>query len=75
VDDEGLTRCLLPEDRDQAADALVAAALEAGGVDNVTCLVADVVDGARLQPDGLRLGAFADPALVVDPAAVRAVAP
>jgi protein phosphatase len=75
VDDEGLARCLLLEDRDEAADALVAAALEAGGVDNVTCLVADVVDGARLQPDGLRLGAFADPTLVVDPAAVRAVTP
>jgi protein phosphatase len=72
VDDQGLARRLLVDDRDEAADALVAAALEAGGVDNVTCLVADVVDGPPPQPDGVRLGAFADPSLVVDPAAVRA---
>ena len=59
-------------DPDEAAAALVDAALAAGGVDNVTCVVADVVDGPRLVPDGLKLGASGDPWLVVDPAAVHA---
>jgi protein phosphatase len=58
-------------DPEAVAVALVDEALAAGGIDNVTCLVADVVEGSRLQPDGLRLGALADPSLVVNPAAVR----
>lgn len=59
------------EDPEQAAVALVTEALEAGGRDNVTCLVADVEDGPVLSRVGSLLGAMADPYLVVDPAAVR----
>lgn len=70
-DDRIANRLAAATDPEAAASALVDDALAAGGLDNVTCVVADVVEGPRLQPDGLRLGAFADPYLVVDPAAVR----
>ncbi len=68
--DETIAECLAEPDQDAVVDRLVELALAAGGVDNVTCLVADVEDGPLLVPDGQRLGAFADPGLVVDPAAV-----
>ncbi len=72
VGDPQIAACLELPEPGPAADALVDAALAAGGVDNVTCLVSDVVDGPRLVPDGRQLGAFRDPSLVVDPAAVHA---
>ncbi len=71
VDDPTVADCLALADRDTAADALVGAALEAGGRDNITCLVSDVEDGPPLCRDGALLGALGDPYLVVDPAAVR----
>ncbi len=73
VEDEQIRLCLEDAEPDVAAGCLIDAALAAGGVDNVTCVVSDVVDGPRLVPDGLQLGAFRDPALVVDPAAVHVV--
>ena len=72
VDDAQVRDGLVHPDVAAAAEALVQAALDAGGTDNVTVVVADVQDGPRLVPDGLRLGAFTDPYLVVDPAAVHA---
>lgn len=54
-----------------AAAVLVHAALQAGGVDNVTCVVLDVVDGPAVVGDGQLLGAVRDVANVVDPAFVR----
>jgi PPM family protein phosphatase len=72
VDDDTARDCLERRDPAAAAEALVNAAVAAGGRDNVTCLVSDVVDGPRVQPDGVQLGAFRDPYLVVDPAAVHA---
>jgi protein phosphatase len=71
VDDRQIRACLQQPDADDAAGCLVDAALAAGGADNVTCIVADVVDGPALVPDGRHLGAFRDPWLVVDPAAVH----
>jgi protein phosphatase len=78
---DGLTD-LVPEDRvaellaapePQAAGAgLVQAALAAGGRDNVTCVVVDVIDGPRVVGDGQVLGALRDLGNIVDPAAVRA---
>lgn len=56
---------------DAAAGALLDAALDAGGRDNVTCLVATVVDAPPLARDGALVGAVRDPRLVVDAAAVR----
>lgn len=70
VDDQVLA-CLQVADVQDAASALVDAALAAGGHDNVTCLVSDVVDGPRVVGDGRHFGAFCDPHLVVDPAAVH----
>jgi serine/threonine protein phosphatase PrpC len=43
VDDEAIAVALTRPGRDEAVDALVELALLAGGVDNVTCLVADAV--------------------------------
>jgi protein phosphatase len=71
VPDHRITELLQPRDPELASGALVAAALDAGGRDNVTCLVADVDDGPPLCADGRLLGALGDPYLVVDPAAVR----
>jgi serine/threonine protein phosphatase PrpC len=61
---------LLRHDDDAAAQALVDAALVAGGIDNVTCLLATVVDGSQPTLDTL-VGAARDPRNVVDAAAVR----
>jgi protein phosphatase len=58
---------------DAAGEALVAAALTRGGRDNVTCLLATVVEGPRIAADGNLLGALRDPANIVDAAAVRTV--
>ncbi len=71
VDDAAIARCLDATTPNIAASALIDAALEAGGRDNVTCLVSDVEDGPTLVRTGMVLGAMADPYLVVDPAAVR----
>lgn len=54
----------------EAAEALVGAALDGGGRDNVTVLVVDLVDdpsATRLSGDGLLLGAVRDPRNVVAP--------
>jgi serine/threonine protein phosphatase PrpC len=56
---------------DAAADALVEAALAAGGRDNVTCLLAAVIEGQPVSTDGVLVGAVRDPRNVVDATAVR----
>ena len=72
VIDERIAEILQLPDPETAATRLVAAALEAGGSDNVTCLVFDVVDGPRVNGDGQLLGAVRDVVNIVDPGAVRA---
>jgi len=82
---DGLTD-MVPDDRIAAlldggpaaatADALLQAALGAGGRDNVTCVVLDLVDGAGagdLDESGKPLGALLEPGNVVDPGPVRIV--
>ncbi|WP_241238449.1 PP2C family protein-serine/threonine phosphatase [Nocardioides pantholopis] len=56
---------------DAAAEALVAAALAAGGRDNVTCIVLDLETGPRVPAAGAPLGALVEPGNVVDPATAR----
>ncbi|MEO7351772.1 MAG: protein phosphatase 2C domain-containing protein [Marmoricola sp.] len=56
---------------DAAAEALLDAALDAGGTDNITCLLATVVEGPAIAADGVLVGALRDPRNVVDAAAVR----
>ncbi|MBM7515746.1 PP2C family protein-serine/threonine phosphatase [Nocardioides nitrophenolicus] len=77
---DGLTDVLSPaaialglglDSRSMAADRLVLAALDGGSRDNVTAIVADVVDAPAIAANGLVLGAATDLANVVDPAAVR----
>ncbi|MDN7121107.1 serine/threonine-protein phosphatase [Nocardioides sp. ChNu-153] len=70
VEDAALAPLLGTADPAAAADALVRAALDGGGRDNVTVLVLDVVDdpdAVRLSADGELHGAIRDPRNVVDP--------
>lgn len=71
VDDGRIAAVLRAHEPDTAAAELTAAALRAGGKDNVTCVVVDVVDGPRVVGDGRLLGAVYDPRNIVDAAAVR----
>jgi protein phosphatase len=73
VSDGRIAAELAEPDAQTAAAALTHAALVAGGKDNVTCVVTDVVDGPVVAGDGTILGALRDPANVIDPAAVRLV--
>lgn len=65
LDDERIGALLAVPRAEEAARVLVDEALLAGGRDNVTCVVADVVTAhatarPRLSGDGLRLGSLAD---------------
>ena len=66
-----LAALLTVPSRRLAATNLVRAALDGGSRDNVTAIVADVVDAPPVAGNGCVLGAAADPWNVVDPAAVR----
>lgn len=55
-----------------AAAVLAQGALDAGGTDNVTCVVLDLIDGPRVVGDGQLLGAVREVVNVVDPGFVRA---
>ena len=71
VGDERIAGVLELEDPHSAAAVLTQSALIAGGRDNVTCVVVDVVDGPLVVGDGVLLGAVRDVANVVDPASVH----
>lgn len=71
VGEERIAEVLRLRDPHSAAAVLTQSALLAGGTDNITCVVLDVVDGPPVSGDGLLLGAVRDPRNIVDPAAVR----
>ncbi|MTB86320.1 hypothetical protein GGQ24_18495 [Nocardioides sp. zg-578] len=76
VPDEEVAALLGAGAPDEAAAALTEAALAAGGRDNVTVVVLDLVDGSVVEGSlvegpGTRLGALVDPVNVVDPGPVR----
>lgn len=71
VGDAELARTLAEYDDHDAVAHLIAAALARGGKDNVTCVVASVVEGTEVSADGRLLGAMLDPENVVDIAGVR----
>lgn len=71
VQDDVIAELLRVEDPQSAAAVLSQAALDAGGKDNITAVVLDVVDGPLVVGDGRILGALADVTNIVDPAAVR----
>ena len=72
VPDEVVAELLGAGDPEAAAAVLAKAAIAAGGKDNVTCVVLDVVDGAPVVGDGQLLGAVREIGNIVDPGAVRA---
>jgi protein phosphatase len=71
VDDARIAALLRAPDPEGAAVSLTQHALGAGGKDNITCVVVDLVDGPRVVGDGTTLGAMRDPHNIVDAAAVR----
>jgi protein phosphatase len=71
VPDERIHEVLTREDCDEAAATLTQLALEAGGRDNITVIVVELIDGPRVVGDGRVLGALANPSFVVDPAMVH----
>lgn len=73
VDENVIEETLANRADDDAVPALVAAALARGGRDNITCVLATVVEGPEISADGFLLGAVRDPANVIDIAAVRSV--
>jgi len=72
VPDPTIAELLRTEDPQSASAVLSQAAHAAGGRDNITVLVLDVVDSPAVVGDGRVLGAVADLRNVVDPTAVRA---
>jgi serine/threonine protein phosphatase PrpC len=71
VAEERIAAVLRLEEPLAAASVLTQSALAAGGRDNVTCVVLDVVDGPLVVGDGDLLGAVRDITNIVDPGAVR----
>jgi protein phosphatase len=71
VPEERIAEVLVAREADEAAASLTELALDAGGRDNITVEVLDLVDGPPVVGDGKLLGALADPWNVVDPAAVH----
>jgi len=72
VSDSRIEEILYLPEAQSAAARLVETALEAGGGDNITCVVFDVVDGPEVSGDGQVIGAVRDIANIVDPASIRA---
>jgi protein phosphatase len=71
VDESVIAEIVADRSDDDAVGALVAAALARGGRDNITCVLATIVDGPPISADGLLLGAVRDPGNVIDIGAVR----
>lgn len=71
VCDDLLCSAISQHDLDSGVDHLVDLALAAGGRDNITCILGEVVEGALINPRGTLVGAAADPANLIDGAAVR----
>lgn len=68
---ERIAEVLRLADPMSAAAVLTQSALAAGGHDNITCLVLDVVEGPLVVGDGQLLGSVRDVANIVDAASVR----
>lgn len=71
VAEDRIAAVLQLQDPLSAAGVLAQSALCAGGRDNVTCVVLDLVDGPLVVGDGALLGAVRDVTNIVDPGAVR----
>jgi serine/threonine protein phosphatase PrpC len=71
VADDRIATVLQLQDPLSAAAVLTQSALAAGGRDNVTCVVLDLVEGPLVVGDGQLLGAVRDVTNIVDPGAIR----
>jgi protein phosphatase len=71
VADDRIAEVLRLKDPHSAAAVLTHAALQAGGRDNITVVVLDVIDGPLVVGDGRLLGAVTDLENIVDPASVH----
>ncbi|MDZ5621174.1 PP2C family protein-serine/threonine phosphatase [Nocardioides bizhenqiangii] len=71
LQESALATLLTVPSRRLATSNLIQAALDGGSRDNVTAIVADVIDGSPVAGNGMVLGAATDPYHLVDPAAVR----
>ena len=71
VEDARIEEVLGQHADDAAVERLVDEALGRGGRDNITCVLATVVEDAGVGYQSLLVGAARDPRNVVDPAAVR----
>jgi serine/threonine protein phosphatase PrpC len=71
VREERIAALLGSQHDDAAAQSLVDEALALGGRDNVTCVLATVVESTGVAQQDLLVGAARDPRNVVDPGAVR----
>ncbi len=71
VSDQVISGVLAAEEGDDAAVTLTGLALDAGGRDNITVVVVDLIEGPPVVGDGRLLGALSNPWNVVDPAMVR----
>lgn len=71
VSRERIAEVLRLADPMSAAAVLTQSALAAGGRDNITCIVLDVVEGPLVVGDGKLLGAVRDVENIVDAASVR----
>lgn len=70
VDDQEIADLLYTNDLDDAAMALVSAALDRGGRDNITCVVGEVETGPLIRRHGNFVGACC-PDNLIDPTPVR----
>lgn len=73
VPEQRIAEVLHLKDPHSAAARLVEDAVEAGGTDNVTCLVFDVVEGPEVSGDGQLIGALRDVHNIVDPTAFTSI--
>jgi len=71
VQDDRIADVLRLKDPHSAAAVLTHAALEAGGRDNITAVVLDIVEGPQVVGDGRLLGAVFNFENIVNPAYVR----
>jgi protein phosphatase len=71
VGDELLGSTIDSDDLDASVQELVELALAAGGQDNITCILGEVVEGEPINPRGTLVGAATDPRNLIDGAAIR----
>ncbi|HEY9293032.1 MAG TPA: protein phosphatase 2C domain-containing protein [Microlunatus sp.] len=68
---ELIGKAIAADDLDEVVAVLVDLALGAGGRDNITCILGELVEGDLIHPRGELIGAATNPANLIDGAAIR----